>query len=214
MLGDALFVTSGEFDIDRVQRDPEQPRTEFSEEAIQRLAQSIRTKGQLHPIRVRWSEEIGKWLIISGERRWRATLTAKLPTIDCFFQDDNLETTDILEQQLIENLLREDLKPMEEAKAYASLMKQNGWNGKKVASALHVSPSKVSRVLTLLTLPEEVQQQIDSGELNARSAYELSKLPKTSQLQLAAQPGRLTAKKAQAAVLQRRGKPSSQKKRF
>ncbi len=204
----------GRVDIDRVQRDPEQPRTEFSEEAIQRLAQSIRTKGQLHPIRVRWSEELEKWLIISGERRWRATQAAGLPSIDCYFQNDNLETSDILEQQLIENLLREDLKPMEEAKAYASLMKQNSWNGKKVASALHVSPSKVSRALTLLTLPEEVQQQIDSGELNARSAYELSKLPKSSQVELASQPGRLTAKKARAAVRQRRGKPSSQKRGF
>ena len=74
--------TFARVDLEMVAPDPAQPRSEFSEEAIQRLAQSIREKGQLHPIRVRWSDERNKWLIISGERRWRATKAAGLPTID------------------------------------------------------------------------------------------------------------------------------------
>ena len=204
----------GRVEINRVQPDPNQPRTKFSEEAIERLAQSIREKGQLHPIRVRWSVELERWLIISGERRWRATLAAGLPTIDCFFQSDKLEDTDILEQQLIENLLRENLQPLEEAKAYASLIKEKGWNGKKVAQALHVSRSKVSRALALLELPEQVQKQIDSGELKASSAYELSKLPEKSQRQLAAKPDSLTTKKAKVLVRQRRGKSSPKKRGY
>jgi ParB family chromosome partitioning protein len=65
--------TIGRVDIDNVIPDPEQPRAEFTEEAIERLAHSIREKGQLSPIRVRWSEGLAKWVIISGERRWRAT---------------------------------------------------------------------------------------------------------------------------------------------
>jgi len=92
--------------------DPEQPRLEFSEDAIERLAQSIHGKGQLSAIRVRWSEPIQKWVIIAGERRWRATKRAGLPTIDCYFHDGELAKSEALEQQLIENCLREDLKPV------------------------------------------------------------------------------------------------------
>jgi len=98
------------------------------------------TKGQLAPIRVRWSDELGKWVIIAGERRWRATKLAGLPTIECYFHAGELSRAETLEQQLIENLLREDLKPIEEAKAFQSLMNLNGWNGKQVAQTLHVPP--------------------------------------------------------------------------
>ncbi len=204
----------GRVDVNLVQPDPDQPRTEFSGEAIERLAESIRQKGQLHPIRVRWSEKTEKWLIISGERRWRATQAAKLPTIDCYFHQGKLTAPDILEQQLIENLLREDLKPMEQARAFSSLMEINDWNGKQVAEALHVSPSTVSRALSLLDLPTEIQQKIDSGELAARSAYELSKLPASAQSDLAKNPGKLTTQKTQAAVRQRRGKPAPKQRGF
>src|SRR6516164_4172446 len=118
----------GRVDIDRVVPDPDQPRAEFTEEAIERLAQSIREKGQLSPIRVRWSDTAGKWVIISGERRWRATKRAGLPTIDCHFHEAELARSEVLEQQLIENLLREDLQPVEEARAFATLMGLNGRN--------------------------------------------------------------------------------------
>ncbi|MEZ6131292.1 MAG: ParB/RepB/Spo0J family partition protein [Planctomycetaceae bacterium] len=167
----------GTIPIERVIPDPEQPRSEFSEEALARLADSIRSKGQLLPIHVRWSEGAARWVIVSGERRWRATQVAGLKTVDCYFADDGLSESDILEQQLVENLLREDLRPIEEARAFEQLMKLNGWNGNQVAEALHVPASKVSRALALLDLPEDMQQQIDAGQLPARSAYELAKLP-------------------------------------
>ena len=109
--------------------DPEQPRVEFSEEAIERLAQSITRKGQLSAIRVRWSDEFSKWVIIAGERRWRATKRAGLPTIDCYFHENGISKSEVLEQQLIENCLREDLQPIEEAKAFSMLMDLNGWTG-------------------------------------------------------------------------------------
>ena len=113
----------GCLDIDQVIPDPEQPRTDFPPESLAHLAESIRDKGQLAPIRVRWSDELGKWVIIAGERRWRATKLAGLPTIECYFHAGELSRAETLEQQLIENLLREDLKPLEEAKAFASLMR-------------------------------------------------------------------------------------------
>lgn len=166
----------GTLPVDEVIPDPAQPRTEFSDESLQRLAGSIREQGQLSPIRVRWSDRDERWIIISGERRWRATQAAGLPTIDCFFHETELNPSDILEQQLIENLLREDLQPIEEAKAFADLMGINGWNGKQLAAALHVAAAKVSRALALLRLPVDIQQQVDTGQLSARAGYEISKL--------------------------------------
>ena len=103
--------------IDRVVPDPGQPRSEFSEESIDRLAQSIQSRGQLSPIRVYWSGEIGRWVILGGERRWRAAKKAGLKSIDAFFRDGELSPAETLEEQLIDNLLREDLKPIQEAKA-------------------------------------------------------------------------------------------------
>jgi len=211
-IGRRAIRNFGKVDINQVIPDPEQPRVEFSQEAIERLSQSIRDKGQLTPIRVRWVADLEKWIIISGERRWRATRHAGLPTIDCYFHDGELGKTEILEQQLIENLLREDLSPMEEAKAFLALMEINQWNGKQVADALRVPPSKVSRVLALLDLPLEIQQRVDSGDIAARTAYELSKLSnEDAQRQLADQAaaGKLSISDASSAVRKRAGKPKA-----
>lgn len=167
----------GRVAVDMVVPDPDQPRVEFSQEAIERLAQSIKDKGQLSPIRVRWSEGMGKWVIVSGERRWRATRLAGIPAIDCHFHEGDLTRSEVLEQQMIENLLREDLQPIEEARAFSGLMELNGWNGKQLAEALRIPASKVTRSLALLRLPTDLQERVARGEIPARSAYELSKVP-------------------------------------
>lgn len=196
----------GRIDIERVVPDPEQPRTEFSEEGIRRLATSMRAKGQLLPVHVRWSEKTGKWVIVSGERRWRAASAAGLSTIDCYFGEDEMLPSERLEHQLVENLLREDLRPIEEARAFQSLMTLNGWTGNQTAEALNVPASKVSRALALLDLPEDVQQQVESGMLAARSAYEVSRLPdENSQRAIAAKVvgGGMTNKDAANEVRQR-----------
>jgi len=96
--------------------------------------------------------------------------------IDCYFQEGDLSHSEILEQQIIENCLREDLKPLEQAKAFASLMELNGWNGKQVAEALRVQPATVSRALALLKLPHDIQTRVEAGDISSRSAYEISKL--------------------------------------
>jgi ParB family chromosome partitioning protein len=200
----------GRVDIHQVIPDPDQPRVEFSEEAIERLAHSIREKGQLSPIRVRWSDELAKWVIIAGERRWRATKAAGLPTIDCYFHEGDLSRSEVLEQQLIENLLREDLRPVEEARAFTTLMELNGWNGKQVAEALRLPASRVSRALALLKLPDDIQEQVDAGRIPAYSAYEISRLgTDETRRELASQAvaGSLTYQQAAKAVRQRRGKP-------
>ena len=128
----------GRIQIDQVVPDPAQPRQEFSSESIEQLAESIREKGQLAPIRVRWDSDREKWVIIYGERRWRAARAASLETIDCCFDETDRSSAEVLEQQLVENLLREDLKPIEQARGFSALMELHGWNGKQVAQSLNI----------------------------------------------------------------------------
>ena len=106
---------------------------------------------------------------------------AGLATIDCFFHEDELSPSEILEEQIIENLQRRALKPMEEARSFDALIKMNGWKKKQAAEALGIHPAKVSRALKLLKLPADIQARIESGELPARTAYEISKLDDESQ---------------------------------
>ncbi len=76
---------AGHMELDRIMPDPDQPRKTFTEESLQQLAQSLKTAGQLQPIRVRWNADHAKWVIISGERRYRAAIIAGLKTIACLF---------------------------------------------------------------------------------------------------------------------------------
>jgi len=201
----------GTVEIARVVPDPDQPREQFSEEAIDRLARSISEKGQLSAIRVRWSEELAKWVIIAGERRWRAAKRAGLATIDCYFHEGPLTASEILQHQLIENCLREDLQPIEEARAFAKLIAMNRWTRAQLAEALRIAPSKVSRALALLKLPADVQDQVTAGAISARSAYELSKLKGDRARRKLAQHAcdrRLTHKQTAKAVRQRKGRPA------
>jgi ParB family chromosome partitioning protein len=196
----------GRVDIGQVIADPTQPRAEYDQDSLASLAANIQAKGQLHPIHVRWSEEAERWVIVSGERRWRASRAAGLATVDCFFHEQPLTKAQVLELQLIENLLREDLRPIEEARAFRSLMDLNGWIGKQLAEALRIPASKVSRALALLDLPSDVQRQVEAGEVPARTAYQLSRLTDgDAQRELATQSanGALTNTSAAQAVRQR-----------
>ena len=201
---------TGRVDIDRVIPDPDQPRANFTEESLERLAQSLRDKGQLHPIHVRWSESAEKWVIISGERRWRASQRAGLTAIECRFHEADLSESEVREQQLIENCLREDLQALEEAKAFQALMELNGWTGKQLSEALRVSPTRISRMLALLKLPADIQQLVAQGLLPARTAYELTRIADgNTQRRLARQAmqGQLSSQAAARKVAQHRGKP-------
>ncbi len=173
--GRRLVPQFGQVEVDRVLPDPSQPRTEFDPDAVERLAQSLKSAGQLAPIRVRWSESHEKWLIVAGERRWRAAQQADLTSIECFFYEKELSDGEILQLQLVENLLRENLRPIEEARGFQRLMQLLNYTGKEVAAELSVPESKVSRSLALLRLPEDIQQLIETGKIASRVAYEISK---------------------------------------
>jgi ParB family chromosome partitioning protein len=163
--------------VDRIVRDPNQPREEFDEEALQRLADSLRTRGQLQPIRVRWDEGRGAYVILVGERRWRAAQLAGLAELSCIVVDGELPADERLMIQLVENALREDLRPVEQARAYKALMEARKWSGNQLAKELHMAQSSVVRALALLELPVPVQAQVEQGALAATVAAELTKLP-------------------------------------
>lgn len=166
---------AGHMELARIIPDPEQPRKEFSEESLDRLAASLLRHGQLMPIRVRWKPELGKWVVISGERRYRAAHKARLKTVACIFTDA-LTPAEVLQEQLVENLLREDLRPIEQAHAYRQLMDLHGWTAKALATELHISQATISRTLALLELPQDLQARVEAGTLPASAAYEIARV--------------------------------------
>ena len=167
---------AGHMELSRIIPDPDQPRKEFTDEAIARLSASLLKHGQLMPIRVRWNAALGKWVVISGERRYRAAVRAGLTSVACTFAEDGLTPSEILQEQIVENLLREDLKPIEQARAYRQLMDLHNWTAKELSNELQVSQGAVSKSLSLLSLPAELQAQVDQGLLPATTAYEVAKV--------------------------------------
>jgi ParB family transcriptional regulator, chromosome partitioning protein len=167
---------AAEIPVDRIDRDPEQPRQEFDAESLARLAESLRTRGQLQPIRVRWDEGRGVYVIVCGERRWRAARLAGLPTLSCVIMERPGGPGELLALQLIENALREDLSAMEQARAYRALIDRNGWSARQLAAELAVNPATVTRALALLELPSTIQDQVEQGTLAPGTAYEVGKI--------------------------------------
>lgn len=161
---------------DRIERDSIQPRQEFDAESLERLARSLKERGQLQPIRVRWDEGRGVYVIVLGERRWRAAGLAGLEMLSCVVVDGNPTQAELLEDQLVENCLREDLKPTELANAYRSLMNRLGLTQTKLAERLNISQTAVSQAMAILGLPIEIKQAIDAGKVSRSVGYEASKL--------------------------------------
>ena len=186
MAGVARSKSALEIPVERIERDPSQPREEFDEDSLARLSESIKSKGLLQPISVRWSDELSRYVIIAGERRWRAARMAGLTTISCVVLDRPLTSSELLALQCIENLVREDLKPIEEARAFRTLLTVNNWSGNQLAKELGISQSAVVQALSLLELPEPIQEQVDAGALAASTAYAISKVDDTdSQIEIA-----------------------------
>ncbi len=162
--------------LGRIMADPDQPRKEFDEGPLAELAASLKARGQLQPVRVRWSEPAGRWVIIAGERRYRAAVMAGLPTLMCVEAKGAMTAEEILEEQLVENCIREDLKPIEQARAFKALIDRRGCSYRQLSESLGISHMAVSRALALLNLPEAVQALVQSGDLPASSANAIAKL--------------------------------------
>jgi ParB family chromosome partitioning protein len=162
--------------INRIERDPAQPRVEFDEEGLERLAQSLRQRGQLQPIQVRWDASLDRYVIVCGERRWRAARMAGLESLACVIVEREMTAQERLAVQLVENALREDLRPIEQARAYRALIEAQGWSVRQLAAELSIHHAQVVRALALLELPEPTQDLVEQGKLSPATAYEANKI--------------------------------------
>ncbi|ABB14077.1 ParB/RepB/Spo0J family partition protein [Carboxydothermus hydrogenoformans] len=151
-----------EINVEKIVPNPKQPRTIFSEEALKELAESIQKHGVLQPIVVRKIAE-DKYELVAGERRWRAAQLAGLKQIPAVVKDFSDEEATVV--ALMENLQREDLNPLEQAKALKRLIEEFGLTQEEVAENLAKSRTYVTNLLRLLNLPPVIQEMVEKGEL-------------------------------------------------
>jgi ParB family chromosome partitioning protein len=156
-----------EVPVERLRANPEQPRKQFSEEHLSELTESVSEKGVIQPILAEEADD-GTYLIIAGERRFRAAQRAGLSSVPVlprrFSHEEKLEIA------LIENLQREDLNPIDEAQAYRSLMEGASLTQDELARRLGLNRSTVANALRLLRLPEDLKTEIAEGRLSAGHA--------------------------------------------
>jgi ParB family transcriptional regulator, chromosome partitioning protein len=150
-----------QIEVSRIVEDPDQPRKQQSEEALQGLADSIRQHGMLNPITITPLGESGQYRIITGERRWRAARMAHLAEIPCVVKITGVD--DPLTEQLIENLQREDLQPIEKARAIKHVRTTLNLTSREIARRLGISERAVGYLLDLLALPEAIGEAVVSS---------------------------------------------------
>ena len=158
--------------ISDIQKNPYQPRKEFSKEKIQELAQSIKENGLIQPIIVRQSPVVG-YEILAGERRYRASIEAGLSEVPVIIK--KLSDQDMMVHSIIENLQREDLNPIEEAKAYQSLI-DKGYTHADIAEKMGKSRPYITNLVRLLTLPDFILTEVEAGKLSQAHARLLIQL--------------------------------------
>ena len=163
--------------ITDIQKNPYQPRKEFDGEKLHELAQSIKENGVIQPIIVRQSPVIG-YEILAGERRYRASLLAGLRSIPAVVKQ--LSDQEMMVQSIIENLQRENLNPIEEARAYESLV-EKGFTHAEIADKMGKSRPYISNSIRLLSLPEPILSEVESGKLSQAHARSLVGLNKEQQ---------------------------------
>lgn len=181
---DALIDTSdvktqgssnlNEIPVSQIEPNPDQPRREFDEEALQELADSIRTMGIIAPITLRQVSE-DRYQIIAGERRWRASQMAGLTAIPAYIR--TVEDENVMEMALVENIQREDLNAIEIALAYQHLAETTGMTQARISERVGKSRAAVTNYMRLLKLPAQVQmalkdKEIDMGHARALLAVE------------------------------------------
>lgn len=193
---DSRFKHSMEVGIDRIRPDPGQPRKTFDEVEMAMLARTMAEQGQLQPILVRRDAEIrGHWLIVAGERRWRAAMANGWPTILAIEHTGDAEVA-----TLVENLQRVDLAVVEEARGLQRLINGKGWSQTQAAQVLGKSEAEVSSTLRILSLPESLLESLLATKNPASSRYVLAELarveegPTRERLIRAAKDGILTQK--------------------
>jgi ParB family chromosome partitioning protein len=171
--------------VSQIVEDPEQPRREMDPEGLQGLADSLRQHGMLQPIVVKPLHHVNMYQIVVGERRWRAAQMAGLYEIPCIVRE--VDPEEALTDQLIENLQREDLRPIDRARALQAARTRLGLSNRDLASRLGISERMVGYMLELLDLPEAIAEQVVSRpnrpaegaitEKHARFLKQLNEMP-------------------------------------
>ncbi len=167
-----------ELDINKLYPNPNQPRKYFDDDALQELANSIKIHGVIQPIIVN-KEEGDKYLIIAGERRWRASRIAGLSSVPVVIK--NYTEKQVKEVSLIENLQREDLNPIEAARAIKQLMEEYNFTQEAVADRIGKSRPNITNTLRLLTLYPDVIKMVEDGRLSSGHARALVVVEDTNQ---------------------------------
>ena len=170
--------TINEIAIEQIEPNPNQPRREFDEEALQELAASIKELGIVSPITLRQVAD-NRFQIIAGERRWRASQIAGLKAIPAYIR--TIKDENVMEMALVENIQREDLNAIEIALAYAHLMEKDGLTQEKVSERVGKSRVAVANYLRLLKLPAQVQMALQKKEIDMGHARALLSLESPSQ---------------------------------
>jgi len=160
--------------VAEIEPHPDQPRRHFDEDALEELAQSIAARGMIQPVVVRPLGP-GRYQIVAGERRWRAAQRARLHDIPAIVR--TLDDREVTALALIENLQREDLNPIEEARAYHRLSEQDGMTQQDIATFVDKSRSHVANLMRLLSLPEAVLDMVQEGALSMGHARALAVVP-------------------------------------
>ena len=192
-----------EIDIGRIRANPEQPRVQFDEEALDELADSIRERGILQPILLK---PVGDhYMIIAGERRWRAAQRARLHAIPALVREIDDSTT--AELALIENIQRQDLNPLEEAEGFRQLIQRHGHTQDGVARIVHKSRSHVANLLRLLELPQGVRQALMRGDINMGHARAVASAGDPEQLTLEIIEKGLSVRQVEERVRREKARP-------
>ena len=204
---DTADVAVSTLQIGEIEPNSEQPRREFSPEALDSLAASIREHGVLQPLVVR-PRPNGRYQIVAGERRWRAARIAGLTDLPVVIRE--LTDEQAFEIALVENLVRADLNPIEEAMGYRTLMERFSMTQERVAQRVGRSRPAVANALRLLTLPDGVVEMLRRGDLSAGHARALLPLEQAAASELAKRiiTQGLSVRQAEEAVRQLMKKPA------
>jgi len=162
-----------EIEIARIKPNPGQPRVQFDEDTLEELADSIRERGVLQPILLKPDGD--GYLIVAGERRWRAAQRARLHSIPAIVRE--IDESTAAEIALIENIQREDLNAIEEAEGYRQLIQRHGHTQDEVGKLVHKSRSHVANLLRLLNLPDFVKQSLMNGVISMGHARAVANAP-------------------------------------
>ena len=193
--------------ISDLQRNKYQPRTIFDQEKLEELSMSIKENGVIQPIAVRPNKyDAGKYEIVAGERRWIAAQKAGLNQVPVIVLDVDDQKT--LEIAIIENVQRQDLNIIEEAKGYQRLSKEFGYDHDKISKFMSKSRSHISNTLRLLTLPEDVIGLLEEGKLTAGQARPLIGMPNASEVAENIAKKKLAARKVEAMAQNKKAKVS------